>query len=440
VNESFDLIVEGGTVVTPSGTAPADVGVRQGRIEAVGDLSGAAAAERLPARGLHVLPGVVDSQVHFREPGLTHKEDIGRGSAGAALGGVTTFFEMPNTRPATTTAEALAWKVQRARETSWVDFAFYIGASAENADGLGSLERLEGAAGVKVFLGSSTGDLLVDSPEVLARVLASGSRRVACHSELESRLRERRPIAERQKNVHAHPVWRDAECALRSTRELLVAARAAKRPVHVLHVTTADELPLLERSRDIATVEVTPQHLTLWAPDCYDRLGTLVQMNPPIRDKHHYDALWHAVRSGLVDVLGSDHAPHTREEKAKPYPDSPSGMPGVQTLLPVMLDHVSQGRLSLGRLVDLTAHGPARVFGLSTKGRIAPGLDADLVLVDLERVHTLSSGEQQTRSGWTPFDGMRVKGWPIATLLRGRPVMRDGALVGTPAGQPVQFG
>lgn len=434
---SFDLLVHGGTVVTPSGTHRADVGITDGRIEAVGDLGSAAAAEKLSARGLHVLPGVIDSQVHFREPGLTHKEDIGSGSAGAALGGVTTFFEMPNTQPSTTTAEALAWKVRRAKETSWVDFAFYVGASSENADQLGTLENLEGCAGVKVFLGSSTGNLLVDDPAVLARVLRSGTRRVACHSELESRLKERKPLA---KTVHDHPVWRDEECAVQSTRALLEAARAAGRRVHVLHTTTAGEIPLLAAARDIATFEVTPQHLTLDAPDCYDRLGTFAQMNPPIREGRHRAALWDAVRSGLVDVLGSDHAPHTREEKAKPYPASPSGMPGVQTLLPLMLNHVSEGRLSLERLVDLTGHGPARVFGLAAKGRLEVRRDADLVLVDLNREHVIASSEQKNKSGWTPFDGMKVRGWPIATLLRGKFVMREGVLQEKPAGKPVRVG
>jgi dihydroorotase len=435
---SYELVIRGGTVVTPNGTALADVGIQDGRIAAVGDLGAETAAEVVSAKGLHVLPGVIDSQVHFREPGLTHKEDIGTGSASAAMGGVTTFFEMPNTQPTTTTAEALAWKVRRAKETSHVDFAFYVGASAENADGLGALECLEGCAGVKVFLGSSTGTLLVDDPAVLTRVLRSGTRRVACHSELEARLKERKPLAEGQ-SVHAHPIWRDEECAVQSTRSLLDLARATGRRVHVLHVTTAGEIPLLEAARDIATFEVTPQHLTLEAPGCYDALGTLAQMNPPIRDGRHREALWDAVKRGLVDVLGSDHAPHTREEKAKPYPASPSGMPGVQTLLPLMLDHVANGRLSLERLVDLTAHGPARIFGLTSKGRLEPGRDADVVLVDLKRQHTLTSAEQRTRCGWTPFDGKTVTGWPVATLLRGKFVMREGVLQGKPSGKPVQF-
>lgn len=434
----FDLLIHGGTCVTPSGVMGADVGIIGGRIADLGALKDQPAAHSIDAGGLHVLPGVIDSQVHFREPGMTHKEDLGSGSGSAALGGVTCFFEMPNTTPNTDNAERLAWKVARARETSWVDFAFYVGATRENADTLGELEQLEGCAGVKVFLGSSTGTLLVDDEPTLRRVLQSGRRRVACHSEDEARLVQRRPLVE-GKTVHFHPVWRDEEVAVTSTRRLLELARRCGRKVHVLHVTTAGELPLLQDAREVATFEVNPQHLTLASPDCYERLGTRAQMNPPIRELHHQAALWHAVRSGLADVLGSDHSPHTLEEKARPYPDSPSGMPGVQTLLPLMLGHVADGLLTLERLVDLTAHGPARTFGLARKGRLIPGNDADLVLVDLKARRTITTAWSKSRCGWTPFDGHAVTGWPVATLVRGELVMRDGELLGAPRGEPAAF-
>lgn len=434
----FDLVITGGTCVTPSGRLAADVGVRDGRIVEVGALAGARAAAVFDAKGLHVLPGVIDPQVHFREPGLTHKEDIGSGSASAALGGVTAFFEMPNTNPSTDSAERLAWKVARARETSWTDFAFFVGATNENASALGELERLEGCSGVKMFLGSSTGGLLVDDPAVQRRVLTSGRRRVACHSEDEARLKARKPLFE-GKPVSFHPEWRDEECAVISTRNIIALARETNRRIHVLHVTTAGELPLLEANKDLITCEVPPQHLTLSAPECYERLGTFAQMNPPIRDARHQEALWHAIRSGMVDVLGSDHAPHTREEKAKPWPTSPSGMPGVQTLVPLMLNHVNAGKLSLERFVDLTSAGVARVFGVRRKGRLAPGYDADFTLVDLDATRTITNDWSKSRCGWTPFDGMPVKGWPIATIVRGRVVMREGALQGAPAGQPVAF-
>jgi dihydroorotase len=434
----FDLLIRNGTLVTPSGRTQADVAVKDGVVAAIGALDPAQAKDVFDAKGLHVLPGVVDPQCHFREPGLTHKEDLGSGSASAALGGVTTFFEMPNTQPNTDSAEQLAWKVQRARETSWIDFAFFVGATNENADTLGSLETLEGCAGIKMFCGSSTGTLLVDKPENQRRVMKSGRRRIACHSEDEARLQQRKGLFAGQ-GVVMHPEWRDEDCAVLSTRSLLALAQETRRRLHILHVTTAGELPLLEANKELVTFEVCPQHLTLAAPECYERLGTLAQMNPPIRDARHQAALWAAIRSGIVDVLGSDHAPHTLEEKQKPWPASPSGMPGVQTLVPLMLDHVNAGRLTLERFVDLTSAGPARVFGMRKKGRLVPGYDADFTLVDLAAKRTITNDWSKSKCGWTPFDGLQVTGWPMATVSRGRFVMRDGGLVGSPGGQPVKF-
>lgn len=435
----FDLLITGGICVTPNGRERLDVGVIDGKVAALGALSTSSAKETFDAQGLHVLPGVVDPQCHFREPGLTHKEDLASGSASAALGGVTTFFEMPNTQPNTDSPERLAWKVARATETSFIDFAFFIGATNENAESLGVWETLEGCAGVKMFCGSSTGTLLVDKPENQKRVMKSGRRRIACHSEDEARLQERKGLFA-GKPVQFHPEWRDEECAVISTRSLLQLSRETGRRLHVLHVTTAGEVPLLSGAKDLVTFEVCPQHLTLAAPECYERLGTLAQMNPPIRDARHRDALWAAIRNGTADVLGSDHAPHSLEEKAKPWPQSPSGMPGVQTLVPLMLNHVHDGMLSLERFVDLTSAGPARVFGMRGKGRLVPGYDADFTLVDLAAQRTITNDWSKSKCGWTPFEGMKVTGWPMATISRGRVVMRDGALTG-PAGfaQPVRF-
>ena len=437
--ESYDLIVRGGTLATADGAREADVGVRDGRIAALGALAGAASVETIDARGLHVLPGVIDTQVHFREPGLEHKEDIATGTAAAVLGGVTTVFEMPNTRPSTTTAEALADKLARARGRARSDIAFFVGATRENAAALARLERLPGCCGVKMFMGSSTGDLLVPDDEGIAAVLRSGSRRMAVHSEDEARLVERAPIAKAARSAHAHPEWRDVETAVRSTKRLLALAREARRPVHVLHVTTGEEMALLREHKGLATVEVTPQHLTLAAPGCYDRLGNYARMNPPIRGPEQREALWRAVTDGVVDVLGSDHAPHTRAEKDRPYFESPSGMPGVQTLLTIMLDHVNAGRLSLARLIELTSAGPARIYGILGKGRLEAGFDADLVLVDLKARRRITNDWIASRCGWTPFDGIETTGWPVATILRGRVVMRDGELRGPPSGAPLAF-
>jgi dihydroorotase len=438
--DRFDLLLKGGTLLTPSGRSEGDVGIVAGRIAAIGSLDRGAAADVFDCRGLHVLPGVIDTQVHFREPGLEHKEDIATGTAAAAISGVTAVFEMPNTKPATVTAGDLADKCRRAKGRAWVDMAFYIGAAAENAEQLGELERLPGCAGVKLFMGSSTGTLLVADDATIARVLTNGSRRMAVHAEDEARLKSRFTIVAGGAAPAQHPQWRDVETAVSATRRLLALARGAGRRVHVLHVSTADELPLLADARDIATVEVTPQHLTLAAPGCYEELDAFAQMNPPIRDARHREALWRAVAEGLVDCIGSDHAPHTREEKKRAYPETPSGMPGVQTLVPVMLDHVAKGRLTLERFVDLTSAGPARIFGIASRGRIARGYSADFTIVDLKAKRMITHRWIVSRCGWTPFDGLTVQGWPVATLLRGHIIMRDGALQGDPQGEAIKFG
>ncbi|VFR47620.1 Dihydroorotase [plant metagenome] len=436
-----DLLVQGGTVLTPNGPEHIDIACVSGRIVALGHLRGAwNADDTLDATGLHVLPGVIDSQVHFREPGLTHKETVEAGTRGAVLGGVTAIFEMPNTQPLTLSADGLQAKLEIARHQAWCDYAFYIGGSATNAEQLASLETLPGCAGVKVFMGSSFGDLLADDDAVLRRILRHGRRRLAVHAEDEARLRARKPIAEASGDVRQHPVWRDETSALMATQRVVALATQAGRRLHVLHVSTAQEICFLAAHKDRVTVEVTPHHLSLSAPECYERLGSLAQMNPPVRGPQHQEALWRGIREGVVDVLGSDHAPHTLEEKAKPYPQSPSGMTGVQTLLPLMLTHVNQGRLSLQRLVDLTSAGPARVFGIEGKGRIALGMDADLTIVDLAARRTLDNAWIASVSGWTPYDGMRVTGWPIHTVVRGSAVVRDETLAAAvPGGKPVRY-
>lgn len=436
---AFDLVVRNGFVVSHEGVGRADLGVRGGRTAAIGDLSQAPAGVVLDATGLHVLPGVIDSQVHFREPGMEHKEDLEAGSRGAVLGGVTAVFEMPNTKPLTTTAEAIADKVARAKGRMWCDHAFYVGATAGNADRLADLERLPGCCGVKIFMGSSTGDLLTEDDETLSRILAAIRRRCAVHAEDEPRLKERKAIAEAAGHPRAHPEWRDVETALKATRRLVTLARKHGRRIHVLHVTTAAEIEYLGQHKDLATVEVTPQHLTLEAPAAYDELGARAQMNPPIRGREDREGLWRGVREGIVDVIGSDHAPHTLEEKAQPYPKSPSGMTGVQTLLPLLLDHAAAGRLSLHRLMDLTSAGAARIFGLAGKGRIAVGYDADYTLVDLKAERVIEDSWIASKSGWTPFHGKRVKGWPKATVIRGSIAMRDDELLGKAIGRPLRF-
>ncbi len=435
---AYDLILKNGTVHLPSGPARTDVAVTGGRIVGLGSFAVSEAGETIDCAGLDVLPGVIDTQVHFREPGLVHKEDLESGARAAVLGGVTAVFEMPNTKPNTDSAEAIGDKLARAHHRMWCDHAFYVGATNHNAADLAELERLPGTAGVKIFMGASTGDLLVSEDARLAEVLASGHRRVAIHAEDEARMNAR--AGERiPGDAASHPVWRDDESALLATRRILGLARAARRRIHVLHVTTPAELELLGQNKDIASCEVTPQHLTLAGEEAYPRLGTLAQMNPPIRSGAHRDGLWHWLQQGVVDILGSDHAPHTLGEKGKPYPDSPSGMPGVQTLLPLMLNHVAEGRTTLQRVIDLTSAGPQRVFGLSGKGRIAVGYDADFSVVDLKKRWTIEQDWLASRCGWSPFTGMTVTGKPVGTIVRGNRVMWEGTLANAAIGEPIRF-
>lgn len=439
MSQHYDLVVRGGHVMTPAGLRAADIGVADGRIAELGTVDPAGAAEVLDATGLTVLPGVIDSQVHFREPGATHKEDLESGTRAAALGGVTSIFEMPNTKPPTTDAEALRDKLTRSVGRAWTDHAFFVGGTADNAAEVAALERLPGCAGIKVFMGSSTGSLLVADDEPLATIAANARRRFAVHAEDEARLRERRERVAGGAAVTQHPVWRDPEAALLATRRITDLCRRFGARVQVLHISTAAEMDLLQACKDVATVEVTPQHLTLTAPECYEVWGTHAQMNPPIRDKAHQDALWRALDRGVVDVIGSDHAPHAAAEKDGAYPDTPSGIPGVQTLLPLMLDHVAAGRLSLERLVDLVAAGPARVYNVACKGRIAAGFDADFALVDLNAEREITRDWLASKADFSPFLGRRVRGWPVATVLRGRVIAREGEVVGAPGGRPVRF-
>ena len=441
--QTFDLILRGGVVVNHDGEGARDIGVRDGKIAEIGVASTADAAELIDCKGLHILPGVIDSQVHFREPGPTHKEDLETGSRAAVLGGVTSVFEMPNTHPLTVTKEAIEDKLARARGEGdhggmFCDHAFYVGATHGNPHDLAELEMEPGVAGVKIFMGASTGDLLVEDDEGVRAVLAHGRRRVAIHSEDEYLLREGKARA-REGDWTSHPEVRSVEAAVRCTERLLRLARETKRRIHVLHISTADEIPILAAHKDIATAEATPQHLTLAAPECYERLKGLAQMNPPIREAHHREGIWRGVAQGVIDVLGSDHAPHTLAEKSKAYPASPSGMPGVQTLVPVMLDHIAKGRLSLARFVDLACHGPNRVFGIAGKGRIAAGYDADFTIVDLKAERVITDAWSASKSGWTPFDGMAVTGWPIGAIIRGRCVMWSDEIIGDAAGAPVRF-
>src|SRR3978361_845679 len=438
MNQRFDTILKSGTVLNQDGEGVRDVAIANGRIAAIGSLGQAAAAEVIDCKGLHILPGVIEPEVHLREPGLTQKEDLETGSRSAVMGGVTAVFEMPNTDPLTVTEQAFTEKVKRGRHRMHCDFAFFIGGTRDNVADLPQLERAPGCAGVKVFIGSSTGALLVEDDERLRRIFRGIRRLAAFHAEDEYRLNERKHLRI-EGDPRSHPVWRDETAALLATQRLVSLARETGKRIHALHISTKEEIEFLRDHKDVASCEATPHHLTMAAPEWYERLGPRAQMNPPVRDASHRAGIWRGIEQGIVDVLGSDHAPHTLEEKAKTYPASPSGMTGVPTLVPLMLDHVNAGRLSLARFVDLSNTGPARLFNIACKGRIAAGYDADFTIVDLKRSETITNKWVASKAGWTPYDGVRVTGWPVGTFVRGRRVMWQGEMTAPSNGEPVRF-
>ena len=442
-NLSFDYIFKDGKVVLPSGIVDADIGVKDGIIEEIGKIPKESASSVtdsiIDCNNLHVLPGVIDSQVHFREPGLENKENLESGMKAAAAGGVTCVFEMPNTNPLTITPEAMADKLQRASRVAWTDYAFYLGGTGRTSSNLSEWENLEGTCGIKIFIGASTGDLITPSDEEIEAVISNGKRVIAVHAEDQYIMdRNKKEILGSSTDVSMHNIWRSPESCLSATRRVVEIAKKYKRRVHILHITTAEEMEYLKMNKDVASVEVLANHLSFSAPECYERLGTLVQQNPPIREKHHQDALWRAINDNTVDILASDHAPHTLDEKAQTYPSSPSGTPGVQTLVPVMLNHVSNKKLSIERLVDLWSHGPHRIHKIHNKGQITKGYDADITLVDLNKKMTITNAQQKSRTGWTPYDGLNVKGWPVMTMIRGNVVMREDELL-QPIGQQAKF-
>ncbi len=437
--EHFDLLIRDGVCVLPWGAQTLSVGVRDGRIAALGVAPGASADHVIDASGLHVLPGLIDPHVHLRDPGDPSVETIATGTRAAVLGGLTAVFDMPNTSPSITDVERLAWKQEYVEREAWCDIGLYVGGTRNNIDQLGALEVGRGVCGIKIFAGSSTGDLLVEDDPTLEQVMRAGRRRISYHSEDEYRLRARKGMFAEGGPYQLHMEWRDEECAFLGTRRLMALARKTGRPAHILHVSTAQELEFLSGYRDVATVEVLLNHLTQVAPECYETLGAYAVMNPPLRGRHHFEAAWAAVANGLVDTIGSDHAPHSRAAKERPWPACAAGLTGVQTLVPVLLDHVNAGRLSLSRLVDLLCAGPARVYGLVGKGRMAAGYDADFTLVDMQARRRIDESWIVSPCGWTPFAGMQITGWPMATIVRGQVVMREDEVLGSPIGRLARF-
>jgi len=428
-------LIKNAVCVLPDETVRANVLIDGSRIAAVDAPASAGADEVVDASGLHLLPGVIDDQVHFREPGLTHKEDLHTGSLACARGGVTTFLEMPNTVPATTTRERLARKLAMAAEKSVVNYGFYIGAAPGN---LAELQAAARTPGIKIFVGSSTGDLLVDDQDALERIFAETTLPICAHCEDESTVRANAAAVGGGRDVADHSRIRDHEAALIATRRVLDLAFRHRHRFHVLHVSTGAEAELLADHRRLVTGEVCPHHL-LFSVDDYARLGTLVQVNPALKHREDNEALWRALEQGTLQVIATDHAPHTMAEKMRPYPDSPSGLPAVENVLALMLDAVHRGRLTLEQVVSRMCEAPARVWDIVGKGRIAEGHDADLVLVDLERRHTVRNEAQVTRCGWSPWDGVTLTGQPVRTWVLGRLAFQDGRLDETVRGREAVF-
>ena len=433
----LDLIIKNGQCYIEHKLINTDVAIKSGKIQQIGSIT-EDTKEIIDAKGQTVLPGCMDTQTHFREPGSTDTEDLHSGSRAAIVGGITSVFEMPNTNPPTSNMKEFQRKLDLANNRMYCNYAFYFGATAENAEDLASLESLEGCCGIKLFVGSSTGNLLVAEEDDIEKVFQNSSKVVAVHSEDEAILNINKKLI-KNGDVHTHPVWRSVECAISSTRRIVRIAQRYNKKAHILHISTKEEIDFLSQHKGNITFEITPQHLTIFAPDCYDKLGTYAQMNPPIRDKSHYDRLWYAVRNNYNDTIGSDHAPHLKINKEKKYPNSPSGMPGVQTLMPVMLNHVNNGKLTLNQLVNFVCENPVKIFGIKNKGFIKEGYDADFTIVDMNKTIEIKNENIESKCAWSPFHGSKFKGSPVATIINGEIKMKDGKILGEPKGKPLQF-
>ncbi|MDM9382072.1 dihydroorotase [Chlorogloeopsis sp. ULAP01] len=405
-------------------------------VEVAPEISTATPNREIDAQGLTLLPGVIDPQVHFREPGLEHKEDLFTATCACAKGGVTSFLEMPNTRPLTSNQQALDDKLQRAQNKCLVNYGFFIGATGEN---LPDLLAANPTPGIKIFMGSMHGPLLVDSEEKLEAIFAQGNRLIAVHAEDQARINQRRQEFAGIHDVAVHSQIQDNQAALLATKQALKLSQKYQRRLHILHMSTAEEADLLRQQKPSwVTAEVTPQHLLL-NTSAYEKIGSLAQMNPPLRSPHDNEVLWQALHDGVIDFIATDHAPHTLEEKTQPYPNSPSGMPGVETSLPLMLTAAMQGRCSVAQVVKWMSTTVAQAYGIPNKGAIASGYDADLVLVDLNTYRPVVREELLTKCGWSPFEGWDLTGWPVYTIVGGQIVYEKGNLNTHVRGQALTF-
>tara|TARA_B100002051_G_scaffold106912_1_gene101900 strand:- start:82 stop:1398 length:1317 start_codon:yes stop_codon:yes gene_type:complete len=431
------LLIENGQIVSSNQIVKKDILIENGTIKEIDDKIETNCENKIDANGLFVLPGGIDPQCHFREPGLTHKEDIRTGSMAAVAGGITTFFEMPNTKPSTISIDLLKQKNEIASKTSIANYSFFLGATHDNID---EIKKIKTNCGLKIFMGSSTGDLLVDSDAALENIFKECNKVIAIHSEDEAILKK---IAEKGigDSFTDHPSARPVEAAVTSTVKAINLALKYKKRLHVLHLSTAEEVEIIRKhkSTNLITAETTPQHLLLEAPDIYKKMGALGTMNPPIRTKRHQEGLWEGILDGTIDCIATDHAPHTLEEKKLPYGQAPAGMPGVETSMPLMLNEVNRGRIKIQQVVKWMCENPALVYKIKNKGFLKPGYDADITIVDMNLSKIIDGSKMQSKCGWSAFDGTKTTGWPIKTIVNGNIVCDNGIISENIKGKEVKF-
>ena len=431
------VLVQNATMVLPNRIVEGDLRVSNGLIKTVapfGGLQPEIGELVIDGTGLHLLPGAIDPHVHFRDPGNPEKEDLESGSRAAAAGGITSFLDMPNTSPNATNRLALEEKIASAAKKTVTHHGFFIGATTNNVSDLQSVQGMDGICGIKIFMGSSTGDLLVHEQKHLENIFANTGGIIATHAEDEIRLQSRISEFKHRTDIAAHAECRDIECALIATKRATALAKDHSHRLHIVHLTSGKEADWLSSKKgDLITTEVCTQHLT-FDQDDVEKLGVRALMNPPIRYTEDKEKLWSRLKDGTIDCIVTDHAPHTLEAKSVGFPKAPAGMPGVETSLPRMLTHAKEGKCSISDIVKWMCAGPAKVYGIKNKGSLIEGFDGDLTLVDFENHRIIQDSDTWTRVGWTPYDGMELTGWPMYTIVDGNVVHKrdpEGSLRGS---------
>ena len=443
-----NILISGATMVLPETTTLGDLRISDGIISEVsepGTLESHDGEMFVDGTGLHLLPGCIDPQVHFRDPGQPEKEDLGSGSAAAVSGGITSFLDMPNNVPSITTLEGMQGKLDTAASKCINNYGFFIGATEDNVedlqDAVGTKDKpiaIPGICGIKIFMGVSTGTLLVSDKVALERIFTETAGLIAVHAEDEDRMNERRKLVEGRTDVAAHAYYRDDITALLATKLSVELAIKTGHRLHILHLTSGIEadyladycsLPSKAEQHPIITTEVLPQHLTFDETDVAEQ-GVRLQMNPPIRYAADREILWSRLTDGTIQCIATDHAPHTLDDKAKGFPNAPSGMPGVETSLSVMLTNVNDGKCSLEDVVRWMSTDVADCYQMIGKGKLEVGYDGDIVLVDMAAKAVVEDKNSWARVGWNPFRGRELTGWPVLTVVDGTPVFERSPVTG----------